>query len=193
VRGGLLRQGSVLTVTSYATRTSPVIRGKWILSNILGLAPPPPPPAVPALKENGGPGKTKTMRERMAEHRANPACSGCHQLMDPVGFSLENYDAVGRWRTGDDGKPIDSAGSLPDGSKFDGVAGLEKALLGRPEVFVTTMTEKLLTYALGRGVEYYDAPAVRKIVRDARAGNYRFSSIVLGVTNSTPFEMRRSQ
>ena len=193
VRGGLLRQGSVLTVTSYATRTSPVIRGKWILTNILGEAPPPPLPAVPALKENSGLGKTLSMRERMAEHRANPACSGCHQLMDPVGFSLENYDAVGRWRTAEEGKPIDASGGLPDGSKFEGVAGLQKALLGRPELFVTTVTEKLLTYSLGRGVEYYDAPAVRKIVREARTQDFRFSSLILGVVNSAPFQMRRSQ
>ncbi len=192
-RGGLLRQGSVLTVTSYATRTSPVIRGKWILTNILGEAPPPPLPAVPALKENSGLGKTLSMRERMAEHRANPACSGCHQLMDPVGFSLENYDAVGRWRTAEESKPIDASGGLPDGSKFEGVAGLQKALLGRPELFVTTVTEKLLTYSLGRGVEYYDAPAVRKVVREARAQDYRFSSLILGIVNSAPFQMRRSQ
>ncbi len=194
LRGGLLRQGSVLTVTSYANRTSPVIRGKWILSNILGLAPPPPPSkGVPPLKENRSGLQALSMRERMAEHRANPACSGCHQLMDPVGFSLENYDAVGRWRTAEEGKPIDASGSLPDGSKFQGVAGLQQALLSRPEVFATTFTEKLLTYALGRGVEYYDAPAVRKVVRESRSKDFRFSSFILGVVNSTPFQMRRSQ
>jgi hypothetical protein len=193
VRGGLLRQGSVLTVTSYATRTSPVIRGKWILDNVLGVPPPPPPPNVPALKENtGSAGKTLSIRERIAEHRKNPACSGCHQLMDPVGFSLENYDAVGRWRTVDDGKAIDVSGSLPDGSKFDGVSGLQQALLSRPENFATTLTDKLLTYALGRGVEPYDAPAVRKIVRDAGNNEFRFSSFILGIVNSTPFQMRRS-
>jgi hypothetical protein len=193
VRGGLLRQGSVLTVTSYATRTSPVIRGKWILSNILGVPPPPPPAVVPALKENGGIGKSVSMRERMAQHRDNPACSGCHRLMDPVGFSLENYDAVGRWRTTDDGLPIDAAGGLPDGSKFEGVAGLQQALLRRPEIFVSTFTEKLLTYALGRGVEYYDGPAVRKVVAEARTSDYRFSSVILGIVKSAPFQMRRSQ
>jgi hypothetical protein len=192
VRGGLLRQGSVLTVTSYATRTSPVIRGKWVLANLLGLPPPPPLPAVPALKEGGGIGKTLSMRERMAEHRAHPACSGCHQLMDPIGFALENYDAVGRWRTAEEGKPVDASGSLGDGRTFQGVAGLEQALLRHPEVFATTFTEKLFTYALGRGVEYYDAPAVRKIVREARAKDFRFSSFVLGITGSTPFQMRRS-
>jgi hypothetical protein len=193
VRGGLLRQGSILTVTSYATRTSPVIRGKWILENILGVAPPPPPASVPALKENGILGKALSMRERIAQHRANPACSGCHQLMDPVGFSLENYDAVGRWRTVDETKPVDAAGGLPDGSQFEGVAGLQRALLSRPEVFASTFTEKLLTYSLGRGVEYYDEPAVRAVVREARNRDFRFSSFILGIVNSAPFQMRRSQ
>jgi len=192
-RGGLLRQGSILAVTSYATRTSPVIRGKWILANILGTPPPPPPPFVPALKESSGEGRTLSMRERMAEHRTNPACAGCHKLMDPIGFSLENFDAVGRWRTAEDGKPIDASGGLPDGSKFEGVAGLQQALLSRPELFVGTVTEKLLTYALGRGVEYYDAPAIRKILADTRNNDFRFSAMILGVVNSTPFQMRRSQ
>jgi len=193
VRGGLLRQGSVLTVTSYATRTSPVIRGKWILTNILGMPPPPPLPFVPALKEKSVSGKILSMRERLAEHRDNPACSGCHQLMDPVGFSLENYDALGRWRTHEEATPIDAAGGLPDGSRFEGVSGLEQALRSRPEVFLTTFTEKLLTYALGRGVQYYDAPAVRRVVRQARTNDYRFSSFILGIVNSTPFQMRKSQ
>ena len=193
IRGGLLGQGSVLTVSSYATRTSPVIRGKWVLSNILGSPPPPPPPNVPPLKEAADSGKVLTIRERMAQHRANPACAGCHKLMDPIGFSLENYDAVGRWRTTDGGVPVDAAGSLPDGSTFTGVAGLRMALLRHPELFVTTTTEKLLTYALGRGVEDYDAPAVRGIVRAARGDDYRFSSLILGIVNSTPFQMRRSQ
>jgi hypothetical protein len=193
-RGGLLRQGSVLTVTSYATRTSPVIRGKWILDNILGVPPPPPPPAVPPLKETeAGIGKALSVRERLALHRANMPCAGCHKLMDPVGFSLENYDAVGRWRDMEEGKPIDSSGGLPDGRTFEGITGLQKAILTRPELFVSTFTEKLLTYALGRGVEYYDAPAIRKIVRDSEAQNYRFSSVILGIASSTPFEMRRTQ
>jgi hypothetical protein len=192
-RGGLLRQGSVLTVTSYATRTSPVIRGKWVLDNILGAPPQPPPPFVPALKEHNGGVKTQTMRERIAEHRANPACAGCHNVMDPLGFSLENYDAVGRWRTAEDGTPIDASGGLPDGSKFDGVAGLQKALLTHPDVFTGTLSEKLLTYALGRGVESYDAPAIRKIVHDAEVTDYRFSSIIMGIVESTPFQMRRSK
>jgi hypothetical protein len=192
-RGGLLSQGSILTVTSYATRTSPVIRGKWVLTNILGTPPPPPPPNVPALKEAGESGKILTVRARLAEHRANAACAGCHKLMDPIGFSLENFDAVGRWRNADNGTPVDADGGLPDGSTFNGVAGLQKALLSRPELFVSTTTEKMLTYALGRGVEDYDAPAVRKIEADARASDYRFSSLVLGIVNSVPFEMRRSQ
>ena len=192
-RGGLLSQGSILTVTSYATRTSPVIRGKWILTNILGTPPPPPPPNVPPLKEAAEAGTVLTMRERMAQHRANPACAGCHKLMDPIGFSLENYDAVGHWRTTENGAPVDVAGGLPDGSTFDGLDGLKQALLKRPELFVSTTTEKMLTYALGRGIEEYDEPAVRAIVQGARNHDYSFSSLVLGVVNSVPFQMRRSQ
>jgi len=190
-RGGLLRQGSVLTVTSYATRTSPVIRGKWVLENILGTPPPPPLPNVPALKDNTV-STTLSVRERLAEHRANAACASCHNLMDPAGFALENFDAVGRWRVLEEGQPIDNSGGLPDGSRFAGVSGLEQGLLGRPEIFVGALTEKLLTYALGRGVDYYDAPAVRRIVRDAKAGDFRFSSIVIGIVNSAPFQMRQS-
>lgn len=191
-RGGLLRHGSVLTVTSYATRTSPVIRGKWVLENLLGTPPAPPPANVPALKD-----KTVaaglSLRARLAEHRADPACASCHDLMDPVGFSLENFDAVGRWRTTEGEEPIDARGGLPSANEFEGVAGLEQAILERPELFVGTLTEKLLTYALGRGVEPSDAPAVRKIVRGAEPGGYRFSSITLGIVESTPFRMRRSE
>jgi hypothetical protein len=193
MRGGLLSQGSILTVTSYATRTSPVIRGKWILSNIFGVPPPPPPPVVPELKVEKVEGKPLTMRDRLAEHRANPACVNCHRLMDPLGFALENYDAVGRWRDSDEGAPIDAAGNLPDGSSFDGIAGLREVLAERPELFVTATTEKLLTYALGRGLEHYDYPAVRRIVSEASQDDYRFSSLVLGIVESTPFQMRRSQ
>jgi hypothetical protein len=178
-------------VTSYATRTSPVIRGKWVLQNLLGTPPPPPLPNVPSLEKTIG--KGLSVRERLAQHRADPVCASCHQIMDPIGFSLENYDAVGRWRTSEEGKPIDSSGGFPDGSTFDGVAGLEQALLRRPEVFSGALTEKLLTYALGRGVEVYDAPAVRGIVRQAAMENYRFSSLVLGIAGSTPFQMRRSR
>jgi hypothetical protein len=192
-RGGLLRQGSILTVTSYGNRTSPVIRGKWILANILGLEPPPPPGNIPALKETTGVEKAVSMRERIAQHRANPACASCHNLMDPIGLAMENYDAVGRWRTHESGTPIDVSGGLPDGSKFEGLAGLQKALLSRPEVFVNTMAEKLMTYSLGRGMEYYDAPAVRKVVRETREKDYRFSSMVLAIVNSTPFQMRTTR
>ena len=190
-RGGLLRHGSILTVTSYANRTSPVIRGKWILENILGSPPPPPPPDVPALEDNSV-SASLPMRERLAEHRANPACASCHNLMDPVGFALENYDAVGRWRTVENGMPIDVSGGLPGGSEFKGVSGLERGLLERPELFVQTFAEKLLTFSLGRGVEDYDAPAIRKAVREAAAENFRFSSLILGIVKSVPFQMRRS-
>lgn len=190
-RGGLFRHGSILMVTSYPTRTSPVIRGKWILENILGMPPPPPPDNVPALKDNTV-SATLSVRERLAMHRANPACARCHDLIDPVGFSLENFDAVGRWRDIEEGKPIDASAGLPDGSRFTGVAGLEQGLLDRPELFVGTMSEKLLTYALGRGVEHYDAPAIRTIVRDAEADRYRFSSLILGVVKSHAFQMRTS-
>jgi len=188
-RGGLFRQGSILTVTSYATRTSPVIRGKWILENILGTPPPPPLPNVPALEDNTV-AASLPVRQRLLQHRTNPACASCHNMMDPVGFSLENFDAVGRWRTMDEGEPVDVSGGLPDGSQFTGVGGLETALLKRPEIFVGTMSEKLLTFALGRGVEYYDGPAVRQIVRSAAAQNYKFSALIEAIVNSTPFQMR---
>jgi hypothetical protein len=191
-RGGLLRQGSILTVTSYATRTSPVLRGKWILDNLLGVPPPPPLPDVPALKDNTVDGRL-SVRQRLAEHRTNAACAGCHNLMDPVGLSLEKFDAVGRRRTTEGGTAIDASGGLPDGSRFSDVDGLEAALLRRPELFVGTFAEKLLTYASGRGVEHYDAPAIRTIVREARAQDFRISSIILGVVKSQPFQMRTSR
>ena len=190
-RGGLLGHGSILAVTGYATRTSPVVRGKWVLENLLGTPPPPPPPNVPPLSEEKS-DAVLSMRERMVEHRRNPVCASCHALMDPVGLSLENFDAIGRWRTLTDGfAPIDASGSLPDGTTFDGVAGLRQALVSRADQFVRTLTERLLTYGLGRAVEYYDAPAVRAIERRAALDDYRFSSIVLGIVNSTPFQMRR--
>jgi hypothetical protein len=192
IRGGLLRQGSILMATSYATRTSPAIRGKWVMENILGTPPPPPLANVPALKDNTV-SSSLTVRERLARHRADVACAGCHKLMDPVGFSLENFDAVGRWRTYEEGRPIDATGGLPDGSRFEGVTGLERALLKRPELFVGTLAEKLLAFALGRGVESFDAPAIRKIVRDARAKDYRFSSLIVGIATSVPFQMRESE
>jgi hypothetical protein len=168
-----------------------VIRGKWILANLLGTPPPPPLPNVPALKDNTV-SSTLSVRERLAEHRANAQCASCHNMMDPAGFCLENFDAVGRWRTVEEGQPIDNSGGLPDGSKFTGVAGLEQGLLNRPEIFVSTLTEKLMTYALGRGMEYYDAPAIRKIVHDAQAKDFCFSSIIVGIAESTPFKMRRA-
>jgi len=191
-RGGLLRQGSILAVTSYATRTSPVLRGKYVLDNFLGVPPPPPLPDVPALKDNTVNGNL-SVRERLSEHRTNANCAPCHNMMDPLGLSLEKYDAVGRRRAVEAGAAIDAAGGLPDGSKFGDVNGLESALLRRPELFVGTVTEKLMTYALGRGVDYYDAPATRAIVRNARAQNFRMSSIILGVVKSQPFQMRKSR
>ncbi|CAN5906808.1 hypothetical protein BH11VER1_BH11VER1_07820 [soil metagenome] len=190
-RGGLLRQGSVLTVTSYATRTSPVIRGHWILKNLIGTPPPPPPPDVPAL--DGVIAESLPIRERLAKHRENAACASCHALMDPVGFSLENYDAIGRWRDLTDGRKVDALGGFSDGSTFKGTAGLEDTLLKHPDLFVTTLTEKLLTFALGRGVEPYDAPAVRSIVRRAEKNGWRFSEIVSGIVTSVPFTQRSTQ
>jgi uncharacterized protein DUF1592/uncharacterized protein DUF1588/uncharacterized protein DUF1585/uncharacterized protein DUF1587/uncharacterized protein DUF1595 len=193
-RHGILGQASLLTATSQANRTSPTIRGKWILENVLGTPPPAPPPNVPSLPETNDGNKVMTMRERMSQHRANPVCASCHALIDPPGFALENFDAVGEWRTlSEAGTPLDASGALPDGTKFDGANGLRDALLGRSGAFVTTATEKLMTYALGRGLEYYDAPAIRNVVRSAQANNYRFSSLVLGIVSSTPFQMRRSK
>ena len=181
----------MLTVTSYATRTSPVIRGKWILDNILGTPPPPPAPDVPSLEDNTVSAKLP-IRERLLAHRANPSCASCHNLMDPLGFALENYDAIGRWRTTDEHKAIDASGSLPDGSKFVGVGELERGLLQRPQLFAGALSEKLLVFALGRGVEPYDAPAIRQVVSRAQADQYRFSSLILGLVTSTPFQMRRT-
>ncbi|HLH45075.1 MAG TPA: DUF1592 domain-containing protein [Bryobacteraceae bacterium] len=191
-RKGLLGQGSILALTSHAERTSPVVRGKWILENLLGLAVPPPPPNVPPLKEKQDGERPKTMREQMEEHRANPVCASCHKTLDPIGFALENFDAVGAWRSRDAGNPIDASGQLADGTKVDGVVALREALLSRPEVFVTTLTKKLLTYALGRGLDYRDMPQVRAIERKAAENHYRFSSLISGVVNSAPFRMRES-
>ena len=192
-RGGLLGHGSVMTVTSYPNRTSPVLRGKWVLENLLGAPPPEPPPDIPALEERNEDGEPVSMREAMVQHRENPACSVCHAPMDPIGFALQNYDAIGGWRdVNEGGTPVDATGVLPDGSRFEGRAGLSGLLLARPDDFVGTVTEKLLTYALGRGMEHYDAPTVRKIVRRAAGEDYRWSSIILGIVNSAPFQMRRS-
>lgn len=191
-RGGLLRHGSILSVTSYATRTSPVIRGVWVLDNIFGAPPPPPLPNVPSLEENAV-AANLPMRERLAAHRTNAVCASCHRTIDPVGFALENFDAIGRWREheGDNGL-MDASGGLPGVGDFVGASGLEDGLLSRPDLFTGTLAEKLLTFALGRGVEYYDAPAIRKIVRDVESEGYRFSSVILGIVNSVPFQMRNS-
>ena len=193
-RRGLLGQGSILTLTSYATRTSPVLRGKWILENLLAAPPPPPPPDIPALAERTDDGAALSMRAAMERHRANPACASCHAQMDPLGFALENFDAVGRWRTrSESNDAIDASGVLPDGASFEGPDGMRQALLREPQRFAATVTEKLLTYALGRNVESYDMPAVRAIVRGAGHDGYRFSSLVLGIVRSTPFQMRMPQ
>ncbi len=193
-RRGLLGQGSILTLTSYGTRTSPVLRGKWILENLLSSPPPPPPPNVPALEATTGDGVPRSMREAMEQHRANPVCASCHSKMDPLGFALENFDAVGRWRSlGETNLPIDATGQLPNGDQFEGPAGLRAALLRSPDQLVITITDKLLTYALGRGVEAFDAPTVRAIVREAARDDYRFSTLVTGIVNSTAFQMRKSE
>lgn len=190
-RVGLLGHGSILTVTSYATRTSPVMRGKWVLDNVLGIPPPPPPDDIPALPENQSEVIVLTMRERMAQHRANPACAQCHQVMDPIGLVFENFDAIGRARVVNSDQPaIDTKGNLPGGKPLVGVNGLRTDLLNNPNAFVGTMSEKLMTYALGRGLEYYDAPAIRKVLEHAAKEDYRFSALVVAIVNSTPFQMR---
>jgi hypothetical protein len=192
-RGGLLGQGSILTVTSYPNRTSVVQRGKWILENLLGTPPPPPPPGVSALQPHNHDGKLLTIREQMEQHRTDPVCASCHTRMDPLGFALENYDGVGKWRIKDVGVVIDASARLPDGTQFTGPAGLKQALLnGHRDEYLQTVTEKLLTYALGRGLEYYDKPAVRAIVREAAGDNYRMSSLITAIVTSTPFQMRRT-
>jgi mono/diheme cytochrome c family protein len=191
-RRGLIGKGSILTISSYATRTSPVLRGKYILDALLSSPPPPPPAAVPPLEDKSATGQPRSIREAMAQHGSNPSCSGCHLRMDPLGFALENFDAVGRWRDRDElGQPIDASAALPDGTKFEGAAGLRDVMLKRSGEFVSGMTEKLLMYALGRRVTYYDAPVVRAVVRDAAKNDYRFSSFVLGIVKSVPFQMRQ--
>ena len=192
-RRGLLGQGSILTVTSYPDRTSPVVRGKWILENLLGTPPPSPPPGVPPLKPPSFATKVLSVRDRMIDHRRNPPCASCHAMMDPLGLALENFDAVGKWRALDEsGGPIDASGAMPDGTKFDGPDGLRQALMGSDR-FVMTLTEKLMTYGLGRGIEYYDEPAVREIVRNASRDDFRLVSLIRGVVQSVPFQMRRTK
>ena len=193
VRRGLLGKGALLMVTSHPHRTSPVLRGKWILENVLGTPPPPPPDVVPPFEENTEARKPRSVRERMEQHRANPACAGCHRMIDPAGLALENFDAIGGWRTRDGGTrgtPIDASGQLVDGTAINGVTELRAALVREPRIFVQTLTERLLTYALGRGLSASDMPAVRTIARDAQRDGYRFSSIVLGIVRSVPFQMR---
>jgi hypothetical protein len=190
-RGGLLGQGGILLLTSYSTRTSPVLRGKYVLENLLASPPPPPPPTVPSLKtENAKSGEPLTLRQAMVQHRADPACANCHARMDPIGFAMENFDAIGQWRDHDGTNAIDVSSKLPDGTVVDGLAGVKQLLLNDPQRFVGAMSQKLLMYGIGRNVQYFDAPAVRKIVRDAAANNYKFDALVLGVVNSAPFQMR---
>ncbi|NNE38867.1 MAG: DUF1592 domain-containing protein, partial [Gammaproteobacteria bacterium] len=189
---GLLAQGAVLAITSYPNRTSPVLRGKWVLENILAAPPPPPPTVIPPLKEDDDTGKKLSMRQAIEKHRANPVCAVCHNRMDPIGFGLENFNPIGQWRTEDAGEPIDSSGMLPDGSAFQGPAELQKALLSNSEVIASAFTQKLLTYALGRDLQYYDMATVRDIVHNSKDNDYRFSDIVLGIVKSLPFTMRRT-
>jgi hypothetical protein len=192
-RAGLLGHGSILTVTSYPDRTSPVVRGKWVLENLLGTPPPAPPPNVPELEPSSFADAPRSVRERMAQHRRNPVCASCHSTMDPIGLALENFDAVGKWRTREEsGAPVDATGAMPDGTTFTGPAGLTGALV-TSDVFVRTLTEKMLTYALGRGLEYYDAPAVRGIVREAARHDYRITTVISGIVRSAPFRMRRAE
>ncbi len=192
-RGGLLGQGSILTVTSYPNRTSVVQRGKWVLENILGSGPPPPPPDIPALEAHAKDGRTLTMRQAMEQHRANPTCAGCHSRMDPIGFSLENYNAIGQWRAKDGDSAIDTSGKLPDGTTFNGPSGLKTLLTTKyKDQFVTTFTEKLMTYAMGRGVEYYDEPAVRAVMRDAAAQNLTIPALIHSIVKNPQFQTRRT-
>ena len=192
VRGGLLGQGSVLTITSYSTRTSPVLRGKWVLENLLSAAPPPPPADVPSLKTETAPGQAADAARGDDPAPRSPACAGCHARMDPIGFAMENFDAVGRWRERDGEQPIDATGVFPEGTKFEGIPGLKQELLRQPEQFVGTVAERLLMYAIGRNLQYYDAPTVRAVMREAEPANYTLASLVLGVVKSRPFQMREA-
>jgi hypothetical protein len=179
-------------VTSYPDRTSPVLRGKWLLDNLLGMPPPQPPADVPELETKDKDGRVLSIRTQMEQHRKNPSCAVCHVRMDPLGFALENFDAVGQWRTVSDGTPVDASAEFFDGTHFEGVKGLRQLLLSHREAFINTFATKLLTYALGRSVEHYDYPAIRQITRKAATSDYRWSGIILGIVNSTPFTMRRT-
>jgi len=189
LRGGLLGQASVLTITSYPNRTSVVLRGKWLLANLLGAPPPPPPVDVPSLKDAGQDGVPRSLRERMEQHRNNAACTSCHQRMDPLGFALENFDALGKWRMVADGEKVNASASLPDGTTFEGITGLRDLLVEHKDDYIRTFAEKLLAYGIGRGIEYYDLPAIRKIARESAANDYRWSSLIIGIVRSTPFSM----
>jgi hypothetical protein len=188
VRGGLLGQGGILTVTSYPNRTSPVLRGRWLLDNVLGAPPPPPPPDVPLLSESSA-AKNASMRQQMEAHRKSPSCATCHVRMDPLGFSLEQFDALGKWRTASDGGAVDASAALPDGTRFEGITGLRQVIARHPHDFASTFTQKLLAYAIGRSLDAHDQPAVRQIARNAAVQGYRWSSIIAGVVTSTPFTM----
>ena len=199
-RGGLLGHASILTITSYANRTSPVVRGVWLLENFLGTPPSPPPPDVPSLPTAGEDGAPRSVRERLEQHRANAVCATCHNVIDPLGFALESFDAIGRWRATneggtpyDTGIPIDASGTLVDGTEVHGLAGLRDVILDREEQFVETVAEKMLTYALGRTLEHYDMPVVRQISRESAADDITWSSLVSGIVKSTPFLMRRAE
>jgi hypothetical protein len=191
-RRGLLGQGSLLSITAYSTRTSAVLRGKYVLENLLASPPPPPPPNVPSLNTERS-GQPLSMKEAMQLHRASPACASCHAKMDPIGFALENFDAVGRWRAEENGRPIEVSSALPDGTRVDGVDGVRQLVLRDRSLFVEAMTSKLLMFALGRNVQFFDQPTIRVIARDAARENYSFASLVFGVVNSVPFHSRMTQ
>ena len=191
-RGGLLGQGAILMLTSHAATTSPVLRGKWILENLLNSPPPPPPPGVPALDESGAEGEKLTTRQQVERHRTDPGCASCHARIDPLGFALENFDVLGRWRREDEGGAIDASDSLPNGETFDGPQGLKQLLLRHPERFAGATVERLLTYALGRQLDARDQPAIRGILREAQPERYRFADLVIGITRSVPFQMRQT-
>jgi hypothetical protein len=191
-RGGLLGQGSILMLTSHTTKTSPILRGKWILDNLLNSPPPPPPPGVPPLDESPANGQKLTTRQQIERHRKNPVCASCHSRMDPLGFALENFDVIGKWRTQDEGGAIDPSGKLPTGETFSGPQGLKQLLLHHKDEFADATISRLLTYALGRELELRDRPAIRRIMRDTAAGGYRFQDLVVAIVNSVPFRMRQT-
>ena len=192
-RGGLLGQGTVLLLTSHTTKTSPILRGKWILDSLLNSPPPPPPPGVPPLDESAPNGQKLTTRQQIERHRSNSVCASCHARMDPLGFALENFDVIGRWRTSDDGGEIDSSAKLPNGTNFSGLQGLKQYLLSRPEIFAEATATRLLTYALGRELDARDQPAIREMLRETEAKRYRFQDLITAVVKSVPFQMRQTQ